>query len=674
MIAPASTQVLRLTPYRALKRISSGVTDGISRTIEDMPEDTNTELELKTVAQDMTKELSNSLSLGVPRRLFESLYQSFSQLNVKLASRVEINITPECHDLGYPLDYEGTSRPSPSVSASAQSLGHYEFCEDPHDPLGLSEGQSVGTIGRCCVCSALSDEEELVTTLCCFRVVGSICFEKALEETGSCCLCEAHQPRSDSRCSEAPSDGAADHKILLCTEDHHLEKAEPGLEKAKSTASASGFPLDNAVADDAPRIPDASEELIANVNEKKDTKISDTCESFPFDFPFETKKAARDRRLRFYYNRPVSLEDLKNFSRDFKLNTPVPEDIVPYVTNNMARQQSHELVTDAHLRTHAPITTAITVSAKPQISAGLEIPNVQMEEQHDCLITKPHRLKLIDQDVIYYLKAVQEKDLLNFVHSALKERVPRTACKRLFQQAQGLKDGNVDLSICLKCSQDSELMKGMRDWPRAFESFMLTTQLRIYKVTVEHIQIGTMNLLQGFEKATTIQTLVNDNVSVLKSLKASTDIRGICWNKRIIDLRPIESTSITITFATAQQANEAIEYGILWNHERRLCRRQGAHSRISQCGHCQGYGHLFRDCSSAPRCRTCAALHLSVACTNDAATNKACLKCALCGGAHDATSENCKLRKVERRRIQLESRFYPTEAERGEKGKTASAA
>lgn len=214
----------------------------------------------------------------------------------------------------------------------------------------------------------------------------------------------------------------------------------------------------------------------------------------------------------------------------------------------------------------------------------------------------------------------------------------------------------------------------MKDWPRTFESFVLTTQLRKFKVTAEHIQISTMKLSQGPEKSKTIQTIVNDNQSPIRSLKSPADIRGICWNKNIKGLKPIESTSITITFATAQQANEAIQHGLLWNQGRRLCRRQGAHARITQCGRCQAYGHISKDCSSAPRCKICAGMHLSTACTHDSAANKACLKCTLCGGAHDATSENCKSRKVERERVKLASRFYPPGAEKSEQGGTASAA
>ena len=295
-----------------------------------------------------------------------------------------------------------------------------------------------------------------------------------------------------------------------------------------------------------------------------------------------------------------------------------------------------------------------------------------MRDDHHTI--KPHKLKLIDRDVICYLKEVGGDDLLDLVHSALIELLRRTVCKKFFQQAKFLANGNIDVSIYLECSQESDLTHGMKDWPRVFESFVLTTQLQSYKVTVDHIQIRTMKILQGFEKSTTIQTLVRDNTPILRSLTDPADIRGICWNKKIVGLKPIESTSITITFRTAQQANEAIEHGILWHHERRLCRRQGAHPRITQCGQCQAYGHISKDCCCTPRCRICAGIHLSTACVHNHATNKARLKCVSCGGPHEATSENCTSRKVERKRLQLENRFYTTGAAKAEQGGTACAA
>ena len=57
-----------------------------------------------------------------------------------------------------------------------------------------------------------------------------------------------------------------------------------------------------------------------------------------------------------------------------------------------------------------------------------------------------------------------------------------------------------------------------------------------------------------------------------------------------------------------QQANEAVEHGILWNDEHRECKRVVPHLKITQCRNRQAYDHIFKDCSPAPHCCLCAAL------------------------------------------------------------------
>lgn len=131
-----------------LNKISQ-VTEGISRTIADLPGDTNRELEAEKVSQNLTRDLSSSLSEGVPRRVFDILYQSFLELNSKLASGVEINSTQGSHDSECTFDSEGTLQASPPASASAQSLGHYDSCGASHDVSEPFEGQSAGTVDRC---------------------------------------------------------------------------------------------------------------------------------------------------------------------------------------------------------------------------------------------------------------------------------------------------------------------------------------------------------------------------------------------------------------------------------------------------------------------------------------------------------------------------------------------
>lgn len=168
-----------------------------------------------------------------------------------------------------------------------------------------------------------------MTTPCCIRAVGSICFEKGLLEDGKCCLCQAHPYKSDVQSLDAPSDDAFAYKFHF---------------------------------------------------------IPATCQDY----------------------------------------------------------------SDA-----APL--------KSQVSEKLDERKHQIEEQVDYLGTKIHKLKLLDWNVISHLRGVQEGHLLSLVHSALQDRVHHTAWKGFFQRAQHVHKRCVNLSICLKCSQEPDLMNGLTD-------------------------------------------------------------------------------------------------------------------------------------------------------------------------------------------------------------------
>lgn len=357
------SELLQLTIYRMMDHISQGVTEGIYRTMKDLPRETSRELDVESVAQNLTKELLNTLSVGVPRRIFDALYQSFAELNYKLASRAEINIAPKCHDSGHRFDLEGTSRPTPPVSASAQFLGHNDFYEDPHNNLELSEVQNEGMVDRCCVCFTMASEEELMTTPCCVRDVGSICWEERLQETGKCCLCQVHPLRYTT----APSDGAPDYKVHFITENYQGGtdiKTEVGIDRADSFELERNYSTVSAVADDPSSSPDTLEVWLANAN-----KVTEDLDPSGQSADIETMRTADDRRKRSKYDKAVSLEDLKNFSRDFKLHTPVPEDLVPFISQSTARKQSRELVKDNQLKASGPSVPATT---KSQVSANSE--------------------------------------------------------------------------------------------------------------------------------------------------------------------------------------------------------------------------------------------------------------------------------------------------------------
>ena len=575
-------------------------------------------------------------SEGVPRRMFDALYRSFSQLNAKLATKFEIKMSSTCSDSVLPFDFEGASGPRLQASESAHHLDLISFDDEIRGSREQTEDQDldVAAADRCCMCSTVASDEELMTTPCCLRSVGSICFEEGLQDNGKCCLCQVYPYESNLPSWGEPSDGTSDYKVHFVPALRQKEKTyEAPLETSTIHCSEqpNSFSMGSAIADDPPPLIDLSEPLIVSAAEIQKNQI--------LTHSHDAEK--------------VEWEPLTPQSKSRPL------------TQNPAAQKWCEPTENFQCKTlDTSNQTSITVSALPKISEDSttsEERNSQTEEQVGHLTTVSHRFKLLDRDVIHYVKGVDEENLLDLVYSALRERVYRTACKGFFQRAQVLERRSIDLSICLTCSQDPDLMTGLKDWRLGFESFVLATQLGRYQVNLYRIQIGTMSITRAVDKSKTVKTLFDNNASVLTSLTKPNDIRAIQWTGSIVDLRSLDYSTITLTFATAQQANEAIEHGLLWNDERRECKRLVPHFRITQCRNCQAYGHILKECSSAPRCCVCAGMHVSTACTHNPTIDKECRKCALCGGTHIATDENCKMRKAERHRLQLKNRFYPTD-------------
>ena len=315
-----------------------------------------------------------------------------------------------------------------------------------------------------------------MTTPCCIRAVGSICFEERLQEDGKCCLCQVYPYKSDSQSLEVPSDDTFDYKVHFIPatwQDEINHKAE--VEAASTAEDGRKF------------------------SKCEDVVSSKSLESFS--------------------------PDLKHFAQNTQFKT-----LDPWTQFS---------------------TTIDAAPLKPQFSANLDERKYQIDEQVDHLGTKIHKLKLFDRGVICHLRDIHEKNLLSLIQYALKDHVHHTACNGFFQRAQVVQGRYVDLSICLTCSQDPDLMNGPKDWHLAFQSFVLTTQLRRYKVSVGHIQVETMSIVGGIERSKTIQKLLDDNASVFKSFTSPAAVGDIHWNMSVINLKPRDYASITVAFSTA---------------------------------------------------------------------------------------------------------------------------
>ena len=74
---------------------------------------------------------------------------------------------------------------------------------------------------------------------------------------------------------------------------------------------------------------------------------------------------------------------------------------------------------------------------------------------------------------------------------------------------------------------------------------------------------------------------------------------------------------------------------------------------VTQCLRCQGFGHKAQYCKLTRKCRLCADLHDTRECPNRLLP----LKCAGCGGGHQASSKECP--KVQRQMDKLKIQKIP---------------
>jgi len=89
-----------------------------------------------------------------------------------------------------------------------------------------------------------------------------------------------------------------------------------------------------------------------NATANVETEVRDAFQKFA---NFEKSRVAEDRRKRVNHDKAIKLNDLKKFSTNFKLHTPVPKDLVPILAKDTAKQ--HEIVEKAQREAEQKIAT-----------------------------------------------------------------------------------------------------------------------------------------------------------------------------------------------------------------------------------------------------------------------------------------------------------------------------
>lgn len=608
---------------RFKKKIKLGVKMAVALGLEDVSQGIRKRVDKnfvrEVVDRGITEELAKGLSVGVPKHLFDKLYKSYTSLvtNLGTMDRSAGNYTqsfrehlsrttihPDSNQFVSEKACSQDGQPNPwSDDGGTRGLRRAPS-EDREASSVLNEDHNEGPFDRCCVCGTLDSEEEPIMTECCSQFVGSLCFEEALQQTGKCCLC--HQTQSDSGSPRLPTQSLQDMDYKF----HFVEsQSQAGISQNDRSATC---------------IADPSETGVASPSRDG---------SSPLSAPAHSAELMNDTKKWSEWTRPAP-EACKPEDKPVKGKGPLSN----FSTEPSQKSRGHSA--------YGKVERLEPVESIPESSDTTYI------------------VRLFDQAVISYLKGLSLDELLLTVEEALGKHYLSTVHETTLFAISLLESGDVQIMSKINQGQVPDMNYGAASSTETFETFM-RSRLGAYTVLMHNVDIETMRLSDDFQRMRAIEELVCSNASFIKSLSRPDDVRLIRWTMKGKNLHKAKKGSVTMSLATAAQANEVIARGLMWKGELRYCVKQGPKRKLLQCDGCQDFGHITEDCSSPPRCQGCAGDHQTKACPHSLTDNPKKLKCALCGGRHQAREYSCTVRRGEEERLALENRFYPADAEKG---------
>ena len=608
------------------KCLALGVRHGVVLGLEDVSQGIHPKVDKEFVKEvierEVAKELSKGLGPGVPKVFFDQLYKSYIELNRKLVAkdgstraydsrmhqrlpkRLPRASTTPCSSRNVLEKHAGQDGEQILLSDDAGTRG---WPKDSETSSELPEDHGEESFDRCCICGTLNDQEEHIITACCLKSVGSLCFEEAMQETGKCCLCHKTQSHFESGPSIEQSEQEPNYKF------HFVETHNQAEDSRKDKSITGTFDqLEKGAA--CPSWEGISPFLVPGKSAE------------PIKCPGEFSKweARRPEARKLEGKLPHGTGSFSNVR-------PEPSKI------------SHE---DSSI--HSKLQCLDPPESNPM--------NPSITKEYELV------LRLSDQAVISHLKSLSRDDVLATVSEALEERLSTTIHTTPIFGILLLESGVVQFKYGVKKGQGPDLGGGAASLAETLEIFV-RARLKPYLVEMHNIQIKSMNLCNEVQRTRAIEELVRSNTDFMQYLNRPDDIRTIRWTTNKKRRGTIQVDSVTLGLATAAQANEIIARGLSWNGIRRCCVKHVPKQNIMQCYNCQNFGHIAKTCTTSPRCRECAGCHQSKNCPLGFNASPKSLKCALCGGPHCAKYYYCPVRSGEEIRLQVENRFYPTDAD-----------
>ncbi|KAJ5413842.1 hypothetical protein N7509_000469 [Penicillium cosmopolitanum] len=257
------------------------------------------------------------------------------------------------------------------------------------------------------------------------------------------------------------------------------------------------------------------------------------------------------------------------------------------------------------------------------------------------------------------------KDYANKVRAEYaKDTRTATLATVMVKAVRQLKSG--DLRLTVRDAREAQVMRLHRDiWVRGFGSTAFV-HMPTWGAIVHGVQV------RSLVDKPTIQALREAQGSIAVAMVAENSrywgkdvtITKINWLR--VPKEGAKLASVILEFSSPKSANKAIEEGVLWDSNRYQALLYDRGLRVRQCFNCQQFGHIGTSCADKTRCVYCTGEHQSRDCTSHK-HNENSWKCANCGGAHAAWSEECPARVAEIDRLTAAAkqrpRFHPVPAE-----------
>ena len=245
-------------------------------------------------------------------------------------------------------------------------------------------------------------------------------------------------------------------------------------------------------------------------------------------------------------------------------------------------------------------------------------------------------MKLHDEAANKALEGKTPGEMTTMINGHIKSTDPT---RKPVRTARRLGSGD----ICIMASDEKEAtaLRESKKWMERLSSNARAVTKK-YGILLHGVRT---DALDTKELATAIKSIQNENAGTL-----SLDITWLGWFG--MSKEGQTKRSLIIELASPEEANRAIEEGIVIGSMLHGCCVYNKQCRTGQCFECWQYGHVSILCPTRgrPTCGKCGGKHHHDDC------KETTIKCAVCKGPHVAWSKVCEAKKKDMARM-IEARL-----------------